>query len=110
MPLSPLRRYNRGMSHPIYRVQAFEHVGPYTLRIVFDDHTQQVVDFKPVLAGELYGPLNDPALFNQARLDPEARTLVWPNGADFDPALLHDWPEICGELASHAPWWDKAIA
>ncbi len=42
------------MTHPIYRVQAFEHVGPYTVRIAFDDHTEQVIDFRPVLAGELY--------------------------------------------------------
>jgi hypothetical protein len=32
------------------------------------------------------------ALFNQVRIDAEAHTLVWPNGADFDPATLHDWP------------------
>ena len=98
------------MAHPIYRVQAFEHVGPYTVRIVFDDQTEQVVDFRPVLAGELYGPLRDPAVFLQARLDPEAGTLIWPNGADFDPAVLHDWPEVSGELALRAAAWDKAIA
>jgi len=44
------------MAHPIYRVRAFEHVGAYAIRIVFDDQTEQVVDFRPVLAGELYGP------------------------------------------------------
>lgn len=98
------------MTHPIYRVHAFEHVGPYTVRIAFDDHTEQVVDFRPVLAGELYGPLRDPGVFLQARLDPEAGTLTWPNGADFDPAVLHDWPEVCGELALRAAAWDKAIA
>jgi hypothetical protein len=98
------------MPHPIYRVQAFEHVGPYTVRIVFDDHTEQVVDFQPVLAGELYGPLRDPAVFLQAHLDPEAGTLTWPNGADFDPAVLHDWPEVRAELETRAAAWDKAIA
>ena len=22
---------------------------------------------------------------------------MWPNGADFDPATLHDWPAVRGE-------------
>ena len=98
------------MTHAIHRVRAFQHVRQYTLRIEFDDRTEQVVDFRPVLAGELYGPLKDPVVFSQVRLDPEARTLVWPNGADFDPAALHDWPEVCRELANRAAVWEKAIA
>ena len=68
------------------RVEEFEIVGLYTLRVIFDDATEQVIDFEPVLRGELYGPLRDPALFNQVALDREVGTLVWPNGADFDPA------------------------
>jgi hypothetical protein len=78
-------------------------VASYTLRVRFDDHTEQTIDFRPVLAGELYSPLRDPDLFNQVRIDPEVETLVWPNGADFDPATLHDWPdneEAFRELAS----------
>ncbi|MCI0562212.1 MAG: DUF2442 domain-containing protein [Nitrososphaera sp.] len=46
-----------------------------------------------LLSGELCGPLRDLALFNQVQVDPEVHTLVWPNGADFDPAMLHDWPQ-----------------
>ena len=66
--------------------------GAYTLRVRFDDNTDQTINFRPILAGELYGPLRDLELFNQVRIDPEVETLVWPNGADFDPATLHDWP------------------
>jgi hypothetical protein len=88
----------------MYRVQEFGIVALYTLRIVFDDATQQLIEFKPVLRGELYRPLRDLTLFNRVALDPETHTLIWPNGADFDPATLHDWPQ-CGaafaELASH---------
>ena len=54
----------------------------YTLRVTFDDTTTQVIDFSPILEGELYGSLRDVALFNQVQLDPEVHTLVWPNGAD----------------------------
>jgi Protein of unknown function (DUF2442) len=91
------------MNHPIYRVQSFQVASAYTLRIRFDDATEQVVDFRPILEGELYGPLRDLELFNRVRVDPEAHTLVWPNGADFDPATLHDWPvheKAFRELAS----------
>jgi hypothetical protein len=66
------------VSHPIYRVRSFEIVSEYTLRIRFDDNTEQEIDFRPVLAGELYGPLRDPELFSQVRIDPEVETLVWP--------------------------------
>ena len=88
------------MGHPIYRVCSFEIVSAYTLRVRFDDATQQTIDFRPILAGELYGPLRDLELFGRVRIDPEVETLVWPNGADFDPATLHDWPiQAFGELA-----------
>ncbi len=95
------------MAHPIHRVQAFTIVGPYTLAVSFGDGTEQRIDFKPVLRGALFGPLLDPATFNQVVLDPEAGTLVWPNGADFDPATLHDWPEVSDELAARAQTWPE---
>ena len=67
-------------------------MAPFTLRLRFEDGTTQSIDFRPVLAGEIHGPLADPNFFDTVQLDEEAHTLVWPNGADFDPATLHDWP------------------
>ena len=95
------------MRHPIYRVCSFRIVAPFTLRVAFDDGTEQVVDFRPVLAGELFGPLRDPSVFDQVSLDPEVHTLVWPNGADFDPATLHDWLEHVDALAARAREWES---
>jgi len=66
--------------------------------------------FCPVLAGELYGPLKDLQLFNQVAIDSEVHTLVWPNGADFDPATLHDWPECSQEFADMVRTWEHAHA
>ncbi len=94
------------MIHPIYRVQDFRIVGPHTLWIAFDDKTEQVIDFRAVLAGDLFGPLRDLELFNRVTIDPEVRTLVWPNGADFDPATLHDWPEHVESLVERAQRWE----
>ena len=98
------------MVHPIYRVRSFEIVRPYTLRVRFDDDTEQGIDFRPVLAGELFGPLRDLVLFNQVQIDPEVHTLVWPNGADFDPATLHDWPAYADSLVARARQWELAPA
>ena len=94
-----------GMSHPIHRVRSVEVVGPHAFRVEFDDGTSQTIDLEPVLAGTLYGPLGDPMVFRQVRIDPEVQTLVWPNGADFDPATLHDWPTYREAFARRAREW-----
>lgn len=96
------------MPHPIHRVQSFEIKGPYTLDVEFDDGTRQVIDFQPVLAGELFGPLRDLVVFNQVSIDSEVRTLVWPNGADFDSATLHDWPKHASAFKTLAEQWNLA--
>ena len=94
------------MKHPICRVCGFTIVGDYTLRVTFDDATERVIDFQPILAGELFGPLRELTQFNQVQVDPEVHTLVWPNGADFDPATLHDWPEHAPALVALARKWE----
>src|SRR5918911_2053524 len=98
------------MEHLICRVLRFEIVAPFTLRIEFDDTTVKTIDFEPILAGELYGPLRDLALFNQVQIDPEVHTLVWPNGADFDPATLYDWPRAGKRLEEFARKWARSSA
>jgi hypothetical protein len=76
--------------------------------VKFDDGMERLIDFHPILAGEIYGPLRDPMVFNQVQLDPEVQTLVWPNGADFDPATLHDWPQHLDTLLARARKWESA--
>src|SRR5580692_3011101 len=98
------------MNHPVYRVRSFDIVASYTIRIRFDDDTEQTIDFQPVLAGEVYGPLRDLDLFNQVRIDSEVETLVWPNGADFDPATLHDWPSQEQAFRELARRWEAVEA
>jgi len=93
------------MSHAVYRVVAFEIVAPCTLRVKFDDGHEQVIDFRHVLVGDLYGALQNKNLFNRVEIDPEVHTLVWPNGADFDPETLHDWPKYAEELKRMAKQW-----
>ena len=98
------------MNHPLYRITSFEQVGPYSLRLHFNDGLARTVDFEAILEGELYSPLRVQAAFAQVTLDPEVHTVVWPCGADFDPATLHDWPEHEAAFRSAAERWSHANA
>jgi len=93
------------MSHAIHRVEHFDIVGPYTLALRFSDGSEQRIDFRPVLEGEVFGPLQDLNVFNSVELDTTFGTVQWPNGADFDPETLHDWPKYHEELAAMARQW-----
>jgi hypothetical protein len=91
--------------HELYRVTKVTIVGEYRLTVAFDDGLTRIIDLEPVLAGALYGPLRDPALFRQVTIDPEVHTLVWPSGADFDPETLHNWPRYEAGLIERARHW-----
>jgi hypothetical protein len=95
------------MKHPVHRVESFEQVGPYALRVRFEDGLVRTIDFAPVLEGEIFGPLRDARVFQQVKIDPEIKTLVWPTGADFDPATLHDWPQHEAAFKAAARQWAK---
>jgi Protein of unknown function (DUF2442) len=94
--------------HPIYRVTSVEPLGGYRLRVGFDDRSTREIDLAEVLEGEIYGPLRDPAMFAAVAIDPEVHTLIWPNGADFDPAVLHDWPRHGPAMRDLAKRWSLA--
>ena len=95
------------MDFKFYRVNAFEIIGPYKLHVSFDDGTSQRIDFTPVLSGRMFEPLLDLQLFERVRIDPEVHTLVWPNGADFNPSMLHDWNENVEEIKRSAAILDR---
>lgn len=61
----------------------------YRLRLRFDDDSERVVDLSDVLWGPMAEPLRDPEYFRRVRVDRELRTVVWPNGFDLDPDVLH---------------------
>ena len=93
------------MLHEIHKVKSFSIAAPYTLEIIFEDNNHKTINFFPVLAGEMYGPLKNPGCFNKVTLDTEVNTIVWPNGADFDPALLYKWELYIEELKQRATKW-----
>ena len=94
--------------HAIHRVERIEIVAPYTLQLRFADGTEQRINFRPVLEGEVFGPLQELEVFNAVVLDTAFGTVQWPNGADFDPETLHNWPQYCEELIAMAQRWAQA--
>ncbi len=94
--------------HELYRITAVQVVGDHTLTVTFDDGLSRTIDLGPVLAGALYGPLRDPEIFRQVSIDPEVHTIVWPNGADFDPETLHNWQRYEAALIERAKQWRAA--
>ncbi len=78
------------MSTETARIISVEPLQGFVLRIRFDDDTEREVDLESDLCGPIFEPLHaDPALFRQVRVDDELGTIVWPNGADMDPDVLH---------------------
>ncbi len=70
----------------VTQVEALE---AYRLRVRFDDGSERTVDLADELWGPMGEPLRDHDYFRQVRVDPELRTIVWPNGFDLDPDVLH---------------------
>ena len=83
------------------RVTAVEVSGnSFLLRVHFDDGTVKNINVEPVLYGELYGPLRRKEFFDKVTVDDEVGTLVWPNGADFDPDMLYLWDDYVDAFAT----------
>ena len=71
-------------------VVSVEQTGPYRLRLRFDDGVEGEIDVQSATTFEgVFEPLGDPTFFSQVRVDEDAGTIVWPNGADLDPLVLH---------------------
>lgn len=59
------------------------------LWVRFLDRTTGTVILAQELWGPMFEPLANPEVFNQVRVDPELKTVVWPNGADLAPEFLY---------------------
>jgi Protein of unknown function (DUF2442) len=71
------------------RITAVEPLNDSRLRLTFTDGLIREVDLSADLWGSMAEPLQDPDYFRQVRVDPELGTVVWPNGYDLDPDVLH---------------------
>ena len=64
-------------------------VGPHSLELEFDNGVRKRVNLRHELYGPIFEPLRDPAYFALAYLDPDSRTVSWPNRADIAPDYLY---------------------
>lgn len=74
---------------PIPHVIAVEVIGVYVVRLRFDDGLVRDVDLGSRLVGPALEPLRNPEYFARVSIDPVTKTIAWPNGVDFDSAVLH---------------------
>jgi len=81
------------------RVVAVRWLKDYNVRLQFDDGSVKDVDLKNELHGEVFEPLNVIDFFRQVAINPDTKTIEWPNGADFAPEFLY---EIGEEVKSSA--------
>lgn len=71
-------------------VTGAEVIGDHCLRLTFKDGIVGDVSFTDREWRGVSEPLADPVFFAQVRVDPEARTVVWPNGYDMAPEPLYE--------------------
>lgn len=69
------------------RVIRAEHRGDFRLHLVFNDGSENTIDFSPWLEGPMFEPLKAPEFFVRCFVD--GGTVVWPNGADIAPETLY---------------------
>jgi hypothetical protein len=78
------------MSTRTARIRSVQPLDGFVVRLSFDDGTEREVDLDGELWGPVFQPLREnPELFAQVHVDEELGTIVWPNGADMDPDVLH---------------------
>jgi hypothetical protein len=66
-------------------------VGPHSLELTFVNGLRKRVNLRTEFNGAVFEPLRDPALFAAVSIDPDSRTVAWPNGADFAPDFLYHY-------------------
>jgi hypothetical protein len=73
------------------RVKVVRHMRDYRLELSFSDGTTTELDFRQRIVGRggVFSRLEDVGFFRQVQVDPEAGTIVWPNGVDFCPDVLY---------------------
>ena len=74
----------------LVRIRTVEPLERFCVRLGFTDGTTKEVNLEPYLRGPVFEPIrNDPEVFRAVKVDRQLGTIVWDNGADVDPDVLH---------------------
>lgn len=84
------------------RIISVEPLDGFRLRLAFTDGLVREVDLSDDLWGQMAEPLQDPNYFRQVSVDTELGTVVWPNGYDLDPDVLHGDHKAVRRAAAHS--------
>ena len=82
-----------------WRVSAVSILPGFRLAVTFKDNSSGVVDMSVLVSSPeagIFSALQDPDLFGKAAI--ELGAVTWPNGADLDPAWMHE------EIARQGVW------
>lgn len=62
----------------------------HVVRLHFADGVDKTIDLEPYLHGTVFAEIrSDSAMFAAVKVDTEAGTIAWPNGADLAPDVLY---------------------
>ena len=82
-----------------WRVSAVTVLPGFRLAVTFKDNSKGIVDMSALVCGPeagVFSALRNPDLFAKAGI--ELGAVTWPNGADLDPAWMHE------EIARQGEW------
>jgi hypothetical protein len=92
------------MQDEMVRVKDVEVLEGFNVNLTFTNGSKKIVNLETFLWGPMFESIREHRdLFTAVRVDEEAGTIVWPNGADIDPDVLYlglkpAWLEINEEV------------
>ena len=91
-------------------VVRFKLTGDYRIKVWFRDGRFGEVDIAALteIEGYYFAPLREPDYFKQVSINPDFRTLHWPNDADIDPYILY--AKATGEPLKIRVWREEVVA
>ncbi|MEX2154561.1 MAG: DUF2442 domain-containing protein [Gemmatimonadaceae bacterium] len=79
------------------RIRTVEALDGLRVRLGFTDGTVGEVDLTEYMWGPIFEPVvRERRFFEAVSVDPDAGTIVWPNGADMDPDVLYELAHRAG--------------